>query len=115
MLTTIVTIQWVLDTSLKYVFWASSESCSKSYWTLCKALRFAQNKTIDQVKIKTTANIPFVAFTRIAPEFPERAKHPEKLYYILFFKLIKRPYILSKPSKKLKAHCYIQTTYGFLS
>ena len=77
MLTTIVTIQWVLDTSLKYVFWAGSESRSKSYWTLCKALKFAQNKTIDQIIIKTKAKVPFVACTRIAPEFPERAKHPE--------------------------------------
>ena len=99
MLTTIVTIQWVLDTSLKYVLWAGSESRSKSYWTLCKAHKFAQNRAIDQIIIKATAKVPFVACTKKAPEFPERAKQPEN---VLFFLSLKRvcTYIFSKPSEK---------------
>ena len=91
MLTTIVTIQWVLDTSLKYVLWAGSESRSKSYWTLCKAHKFAQNRAIDQIIIKATAKVPFVACTKKAPEFPERAKQPENV--LLFFKLKKSMYL----------------------
>ena len=113
MLTTIVTIQWVLATSLKYVFWASSESCSKSYWTLCKALKFAQNKTIDQVTIKTTAKVPFVACTRIAPEFPERAKQPENCTIIFEAYKCQVHSIFHLSHFDEKISCHFQANCGF--
>ena len=113
MLTTIVTIQWVLATSLKYVFWASSDSCSKSYWTLCKALKFAQNKTIDQVTIKTTAKVPFVACTRIAPEFPERAKQPENCTIIFEAYKCQVHSIFHLSHFDEKISCHFQANCGF--